>query len=135
MVVRPPGDGPYPGVVLGAEAYGINPFILDVQERLVGLGYVATVPDYYHGRGPANRESYEDFAEVTEHISRLDFTCGARDLARAVDAEGHRTDLAPALLEPRRERVRVELGAAEHARRPERGEEQDTTHRELRPGP
>ena len=85
-VHKPAGAGPFPGVVLGAEAFGINQFILDVQERLVGLGYAAAVPDYYHGDGPTRPESYDDFAEVTEHISRLDFTCGARDLAEAVDA-------------------------------------------------
>ncbi len=81
----PRGPGPHPGVVIGAEAYGINPFILDVQARLVDLGYAAAVPDYYHGAGPTHVEAYDDFAEVVDHIGRLDFTCGARDLAGAVD--------------------------------------------------
>jgi len=84
-VGAPPGNGPYPAVVLGAEAYGINEFIKGVQERLVDVGYAAVVPDYYHGRGPLNREAYDDFTEVMDHIGRLDFTCGARDLAEAVD--------------------------------------------------
>jgi carboxymethylenebutenolidase len=95
-VAVPPGDGPHPAVVLGAEAYGINEFITGVQERLVDLGYAAVVPDYYHGRGPLNREAYDDFAEVVEHIGRLDFTCGTRDLAETVDAIRARPEVDPA---------------------------------------
>jgi carboxymethylenebutenolidase len=71
--------------VFGAEAYGPNEFIRGVQDRLAELGYASVVPDYYHGHGPTNTEAYDDFEEVVGHISRLDFTCGARDLARAVD--------------------------------------------------
>jgi carboxymethylenebutenolidase len=85
-LVRPDGRGPHPGVVLGAEAYGPNPFIHGVQARLADLGYASVVPDYYHGQGPTNRESYDQFDEVIEHIARLDFTQAARQLARAVDA-------------------------------------------------
>jgi carboxymethylenebutenolidase len=85
-ITMPEGGGPHPAVVLGAEAYGVNNFICGVRDRLVGLGYAVAVPDYYHGRGPSEPENYEDFTEVIDHIGRLDFTCGARDLAAAVDA-------------------------------------------------
>ena len=85
-VLLPEGDGPHPAVVLGAEAYGVNNFIRGIQEKLVGLGYAVAVPDYYHGDGPTDPENYDDFTEVIEYISRLDFTGGARDLARTVDA-------------------------------------------------
>jgi carboxymethylenebutenolidase len=89
----PPAPGPHPAVVLGAEAYGINDFIRGVQDRLVQLGYATVVPDYYHGRGPSNPEAYDDFTEVVEHIGRLDFTRGARDLADAVDILRARPDI------------------------------------------
>lgn len=82
----PERGGPHPAVVLGAEAYGVNSFIRGVQEKLVRLGYAVAVPDYYHGNGPAAPDDYGDFTEVKEHIGRLDFTRGARDLAAAVDA-------------------------------------------------
>jgi hypothetical protein len=72
--------------VLGAEAYGVNGFIRGVQEKLAGLGYAVALPDYYHGNGPAEPDNYDDFTEVKEHIGRLDFTRGARDLAATVDA-------------------------------------------------
>jgi carboxymethylenebutenolidase len=87
LIVRmPEGAGPHPGVVLGAEAYGVNPFIGGVQDDLAAAGYASVVPDYYHGSGPADVEAYDDFTEVLEHIAALDFTCGARDLAGAIDA-------------------------------------------------
>jgi carboxymethylenebutenolidase len=84
-VLMPAGDGPHPGVVLGAEAFGVNPFIRGIQEKLAALGYAVAVPDYYHGNGPSGTESYDDFTEVMQYIGRLDFTRGARDLAAAVD--------------------------------------------------
>lgn len=85
-VSMPDGRAPHPGVVIGAEAYGVNPFIRGVQQRLNRLGYAAVVPDYYHGQGPRDVDAYDDFTEVLEHIGRLDFTWGARDLAEAVGA-------------------------------------------------
>jgi len=86
IIEIPSSPGPHPGIVLGAEAYGINPFILGVGRQLVELGYATALPDYYHGNGPNDVEAYEDFTEVMEYMGALDFTCGARDLADAVDA-------------------------------------------------
>jgi len=85
-VLMPEGGGPHPAVVLGAEAYGVNSFIRGVQEKLADLGYAVALPDYYHGNGPVEPDNYDDFTEVKEHIGRLDFTRGARDLAATVDA-------------------------------------------------
>jgi carboxymethylenebutenolidase len=95
IVQVPTTGGPHPAVVLGAEAFGINPFIREVQQELGQLGYVTAVPDYYHGAGPKNVEAYEDFTEVMEYIAALDFTCGARDLAGAVDMLRARPDVDP----------------------------------------
>jgi carboxymethylenebutenolidase len=81
----PAGAGPHPAVVLGPEAYGINPFILGVRDRLQEAGFASVAVDYYEGGGPSNVEAYDDFDEVVEHIGRLDFTRGARVLAGAVD--------------------------------------------------
>jgi carboxymethylenebutenolidase len=92
-VAIPAGDGPHPAVVIGAEAYGPNEFSAVVQQRLGDLGYATVVPDYYHGGGPTNREAYDDFTEVMEHMARLDFTCASRDLAETVDAVRERPDI------------------------------------------
>jgi carboxymethylenebutenolidase len=95
IVQLPTTGGPHPAVVLGAEAYGINPFIRGVQDQLTELGYATALPDYYHGAGPKNVEAYDDFTEVFEYMAALDFTCGARDLADAVDLLRSRPDVDP----------------------------------------
>ena len=84
-LILPDGDGPHPGVVLGAEAYGVNEFIVEVGEQLAAAGYAVLIPDYYRGDGPENREAYDDFDEVVEHIGRLDFTDATRVLVDGID--------------------------------------------------
>jgi carboxymethylenebutenolidase len=85
LLVLPDTPGPHPGVVLGAEAYGVNEFIRELAQHLATRGYAALVPDYYEGAGPTNREAYDDFTEVVEHIGRLDFIRATRTLVRGVD--------------------------------------------------
>jgi carboxymethylenebutenolidase len=94
-ITKPDGPGPHPGVVIGAEAYGPNEFSRGVQRRLADLGYASIVPDYYDGNGPRNTEAYDDYEEVVEHIAHLDFTRGARELARAVDTLRAEPDVDP----------------------------------------
>ncbi len=48
-VVRPAGRGPFPGIVVLMEAFGITGHIQGVCERLAHAGYVALAPDIYHG--------------------------------------------------------------------------------------
>jgi carboxymethylenebutenolidase len=96
MLLLPDGDGPHPGVVLGAEAYGVNEFIVEVGERLVSRGYAVLVPDYYDGAGPTNREAYDDFTEVVGCIAQLDFTRATRRLVAGVDRLGATPGVDPA---------------------------------------
>jgi carboxymethylenebutenolidase len=85
LLLLPDGTGPHPGVVLGAEAYGVNEFIVSIGEWLVSKGCAVLVPDYYEGGGPSDREAYDDFTEVVEHIAVLDFTKATRVLVRGID--------------------------------------------------
>ncbi len=85
LLLLPDGPGPHPGVVLGAEAYGVNEFIVEVGEQLTAAGCAVLIPDYYEGGGPIDREAYDDFVEVIEHISVLDFTRATRVLVRGID--------------------------------------------------
>jgi carboxymethylenebutenolidase len=85
ILLLPDTDGPHPGVVLGAEAYGVNEFIVAVGERLVSRGYAVLIPDYYDGGGPTDREAYDDFTEVVGCIADLDFTRATRVLVDGVD--------------------------------------------------
>lgn len=81
----PPGTGPFPAVVLGAEGTGINEFIRDVGTRLAQRGILAIVPDPYRGNGPADPDDYDDWDTVMAAIGALDFVRAARDQVAAIE--------------------------------------------------
>ncbi|HEY1991941.1 MAG TPA: dienelactone hydrolase family protein [Gammaproteobacteria bacterium] len=45
----PTGDGPFPGVVVIMEAFGVTGHIQNVCRRLAKAGFVALAPDHFHG--------------------------------------------------------------------------------------
>lgn len=47
--VRPQGSGTFPAVMVIMEAFGLNPNIKSVCDRLAQAGYAALAPDFYHG--------------------------------------------------------------------------------------
>jgi carboxymethylenebutenolidase len=46
----PDGPGPFPGVVVIQEWWGLVPHIKDVADRFAAAGFVALAPDLYHGQ-------------------------------------------------------------------------------------
>ena len=50
-LARPARGGPYPAVIVVMEAFGLNPHIKEVAERLAREGYVAIAPDLYYRFG------------------------------------------------------------------------------------
>ncbi|HEX9036652.1 MAG TPA: dienelactone hydrolase family protein [Ktedonobacterales bacterium] len=50
---RPDSAGPFPGVVVIHEAFGLNQNIRDVTRRFAGAGYAALAVDLFAGRNPA----------------------------------------------------------------------------------
>lgn len=51
-LARPSGDGPYAGVVVGMELFGVTAHVRAVCDRLAGLGLLAYAPDLYHREAP-----------------------------------------------------------------------------------
>ena len=48
-LAKPVDGGPYPGVVVIQEWWGLNPNICDIANRIAAEGYVALAPDLFHG--------------------------------------------------------------------------------------
>jgi carboxymethylenebutenolidase len=47
----PDGQGPWPGVVVFPDAFGLRDVMREMGDRLAGLGYVALVPDVFYRAG------------------------------------------------------------------------------------
>ena len=79
-LVKPSGKGPFPGVVVVQEWWGLNEQIKGVADRLAAEGYVAIVPDLYHGKVATDPEQ----AHVL--MRGLDSKEALADLGVAMDA-------------------------------------------------
>ena len=53
---RPEGSGPWPGVLVAQEWYGLVPHIRDVAGRFARAGYLAFAPDLYQGEAADDPE-------------------------------------------------------------------------------
>src|SRR3954447_11722732 len=51
VAVPPVGEGPWPGVVVLHELFGLNDDIREHASRIAAAGYVAIAPDLFRGRG------------------------------------------------------------------------------------
>ena len=82
----PDGAGPFPGLVVIHEAYGLNDHIRDVTRRLAGAGYAALGADLFSGRnravcmarymtgmliGSVNRSGVDDLKATLTHLAKL----------------------------------------------------------------
>src|SRR5437868_4677811 len=78
-LARPAISGPFPGVVVGMELFGVDAAVRDVCDRLAGLGFVALAPDLHHrtspdtelARDPAGRERGFELLELMTRATVL----------------------------------------------------------------
>jgi carboxymethylenebutenolidase len=69
--VQPSGPGPFPGVVLVQEWWGLNHQIETVADRLAALGYAVIVPDLYHGHVANDAEKAHELSRGLTDESAL----------------------------------------------------------------
>lgn len=60
-VARPDGADKHPGIMVFQEAFGVNPYIRDVTERLAKEGYIAIAAELFHRTHPGFEGSYTKF--------------------------------------------------------------------------
>jgi carboxymethylenebutenolidase len=71
-VSSPEGKGPFPGVMVFQEAFGVNGHIRDVTDRVAKEGYVAIAPELFHRSATPGQElSYADFNLVMPHFQAM----------------------------------------------------------------
>jgi len=50
FLAAPQGEGPFPGIIVVQEWWGLDDHIKDVVQRFASEGFVALAPDLYHGK-------------------------------------------------------------------------------------
>ncbi len=82
----PEGDGPWPGVVVIQEWWGLNDNIRDMADRFAREGFVALAPDLYYGETAAEPDDARKLAMALEYPDALRVIQSAVDRLIAHDA-------------------------------------------------
>jgi carboxymethylenebutenolidase len=96
-VARPAGAGPWPGVLVLQEIFGVNVHIRSVADRIAREGYVALAPDLFHRTDPGFDGSYDRIQECidvamkyTGEQSEADLRASGEHLGRMAGVQGDR---------------------------------------------
>lgn len=79
FLARPEGAGPFPGVIVIQEWWGLDDHIKDIAQRFAREGFAALAPDLYHGRVTAEPD------EAQKLMMALDMNRAGSELTRAAD--------------------------------------------------
>ncbi|HVA69162.1 MAG TPA: dienelactone hydrolase family protein [Candidatus Binataceae bacterium] len=83
-IARPAAGGPYPGVVVVMEAFGLNDNIRRITERFAAEGFVAIAPNLYF-RSPDNVVGYDNLPAAVRLMGSLKDDQVVADMAAAID--------------------------------------------------
>jgi carboxymethylenebutenolidase len=86
-VAHPAGSGPFPGVIVGMELFGVTDYIRDVVDRLATRGFLAVAPDFYHSVEPGLSLSYDAAGRVKgfELLNKIDRATALHDVESTLD--------------------------------------------------
>lgn len=70
-LVVPDGEGPFAGVVVAMEAFGLNGHIRSVAERIAREGYVVAAPDLYYRAAGERVAAYDQLPKAIELMMDL----------------------------------------------------------------
>ncbi len=83
-LARPAAGGPYPGVVVVMEAFGLNGHIRRITERFAAEGFVAISPNLYF-RQPDNVVGYDNLPGALRLMGTLRDEQVVADMSAAID--------------------------------------------------
>ena len=93
-LARPATGGPYPGLIVAMEAWGLNDQIKRVADRFAFEGFVAIVPDLYF-RQPDNLVAYNDLAKGFRLMATVKDDEFVADMSFAVEYLRTRNEVRP----------------------------------------
>jgi len=96
-VARPDGIGPWPGVVVLQEIFGINAVVRGVCDALANAGYLAVAPDLFWRIEPGidiTDQSEAEWKRAFELFNAFDVDAGLRDIQAAIDWTRKQKDCA-----------------------------------------
>ncbi len=79
FLAAPPGDGPFPGVIVIQEWWGLDGHIKDVAQRFARAGFVALAPDLYQG------QIATEPSEAQKLMMALDMNRASHELLKAAE--------------------------------------------------
>jgi carboxymethylenebutenolidase len=88
FLAEPSGKGPFPGIIVIQEWWGLTDWIKDNARRLAKQGYVALAPDLYRGKVTSDPKVARQLIMGLPHDRAL------RDLKAAVDTLAARSNVA-----------------------------------------
>ncbi len=75
-----PGAGPLPGIILLQEAFGVNPHMRRLGQRMAALGYAVFCPELFHRGGDGLEFGYDEFPKIKPLMGTLTNAHIAEDL-------------------------------------------------------
>ena len=87
-LIKPEGKGPFPAVVVIMEWWGLNDQIRGVADRLAREGYVALVPDLYHGHVTTDPEKAHELLRALDDQDAISELGSAMEYLRSLPEVG-----------------------------------------------
>lgn len=85
-LAQPAGRGPYPGLVVIQEWWGLVPHIKELAERFARQGYIALAPDLYHGQSAAEPDEARKLAMELDRDRAVLEICAAAGYLKGMEA-------------------------------------------------
>ncbi|HEY5625486.1 MAG TPA: dienelactone hydrolase family protein [Dehalococcoidia bacterium] len=83
FLARPPGEGPFPAVIVIQEWWGLNDNIKDIARRFAHEGFAAFAPDLFHGRVTSEPD------EAQKLMMQMDMPRASQELVKAAEYLSH----------------------------------------------